>query len=231
MEPNQKTMQLNQQPNNLHLSKNVEVFKNGLKFTSDISFNEWTKIGHSLRLMEGSVQFWIGDWLNYGENTYDQWTQEFDETNQVDYGYLRNMKWIAKRVPLSRRRDNLSWSHHQEVADLEAEDQDLLLNEAETHKLNRTQFRKMVYTYKKKLDIPEMTSDQIDKIQTAHPDFEVVQPAVMTGADLLDSLDRLNLDDLVPNARDYLLSVLRDVVKKVGQILIKYENKQPKLQE
>jgi len=37
---------------------------------------------------------------------------------------LRNNKWVADRVELSRRRDNLSFAHHAEVAKLEPDEQD-----------------------------------------------------------------------------------------------------------
>lgn len=209
--------------NELNLTRSVKLSKNGITFTDNVSYNDWVKIGDKLRLMEGSVQFWIGDWLNYGENNYDKWTQEFDPEKNYDYGYLSNMKWVARRVDISRRRENLSWSHHQTVADLEPADQDLLLQEAEDHHLNRTKFRKLVYSYKKKLDVPEMTAEQIEKIQTAHPDFDVVQPTVMTCADLLDQIDRISFNALVPNARDYLLSVMKDAVSKMGEILLRYD--------
>lgn len=34
----------------------------------------------------------------------------------MDYGTLRNVAWTAKQVELSRRRDNLTFSHHIEIA-------------------------------------------------------------------------------------------------------------------
>jgi hypothetical protein len=34
---------------------------------------------------------------------------------------------VSSRVELSRRRDNLSWSHHREVAPLEPAEQDKIL--------------------------------------------------------------------------------------------------------
>lgn len=212
--------------NQIQLSKKVEISQKGLIFRSNLSFKEWAEVGQRLRMMEGSVQFWIGDWLNYGEHTYKEWSQEFDPENKISYGYLRNMKYVASRIPLSRRRDKLSWSHHQEVAELEPEDQELLFNEMEKYKMTRSQVRRLVYTYKKKLEIPEMTEAQIEKIQIPHEDFEAVQSLVMACADILDMYDRLNLEAMRPNARDYLLSAMRDIVRKFGIEIVKYDKKE-----
>jgi len=37
------------------------------------------------------------------------------EKTEYDYGTLGDAKWVAKSVELSRRREDLSWSHHREV--------------------------------------------------------------------------------------------------------------------
>jgi hypothetical protein len=41
-----------------------------------------------------------------------------------------NMAYVASRVPTSRRRENLSWSHHAELAPLNAEEQEYWLERA-----------------------------------------------------------------------------------------------------
>jgi len=35
--------------------------------------------------MEGSIQFWIGDWLNYGHKTYERGKYE-KALEELDYG-------------------------------------------------------------------------------------------------------------------------------------------------
>jgi len=62
------------------------------------------------------MQWWLGDWLNYGERQYgEMYSQAIEEVN-LDYGTLRNFKYVSSRIELSRRRDKLSWFHHREVA-------------------------------------------------------------------------------------------------------------------
>lgn len=98
----------------------------------ELTFDKWQAIGQQLQLMVHSIMWNIGDWLNYGERIYGEiYTQALEET---DYAYqtLADEKWIASRIEFSRRRENLSFSHHKEVAALDPADQDTLLDESES---------------------------------------------------------------------------------------------------
>jgi hypothetical protein len=210
---------------NLIKLNNCELEKTGLRI-EPMSFNKWLELGESLQRMHKSCMFWIGDWLNFGERQYGEvYTQAMDQTKYA-YSTLATAKWVTSRIPISRRRESLNFEIHREVAELEPEDQEILMDEIEKHNMKRSQVRRLVYTYKQKLEIPEMSEAQIEKSQVAHPDFEVVQPAVMACCDVLDRIDHINLDELVPNARDYLLSAIRDVVRKLGPIVLKYDKKE-----
>jgi hypothetical protein len=57
--------------------------------------------------------------------------REAIEQTSLDYQTLRNYAWVAKRFPLSRRRDTLSFGHHTEVAALSVPEQDFWLRKAE----------------------------------------------------------------------------------------------------
>jgi hypothetical protein len=41
--------------------------KNKLTINDTITIDEWKELGQSLKQVEGSVQFWIGDWARYGD--------------------------------------------------------------------------------------------------------------------------------------------------------------------
>lgn len=107
--------------------------KNGLTPVGKPTFDEWIQCGRFIKNAEQSVQFWIGDWLVFGEKTYGkvQYEQAISQTG-LDYQTLRNYKWVAASVPLSLRRDTLSFHHHAEVAKLEPRLQTYLLNKAIT---------------------------------------------------------------------------------------------------
>ena len=66
----------------------------------------------------------LGDWLNYGERKYgEMYTQAIDELDYTKQA-LKDAKWVSAQVEKSRRRDNLSFSHHREVAPLEPDEQE-----------------------------------------------------------------------------------------------------------
>lgn len=212
--------------NEISLAPKCEFRKNGLIINNDMKFNDWIKLGGKLRTMNGAIHFWIGDWLNFGERKYGEtYSQAMSET---DYKYqtLANDKWVARKIAISRRRESLSFDHHAIVAEFEPEDQEMLLDKAENMGLDRSKFRKLAYQYRLRLDLPELTEQQIAKAQEKHPDFDLVQTVVTHGANLLDNLDKIEVDKLETNARDYLISCMRDVVAKVGAIVVKYDTGQ-----
>ena len=84
--------------------------KTGLTVTGSPTFEEWQNCGDFLKQAERSVQFWIGDWLNYGEKKYGETYSQVLDGVDYEEKTLRNSKWVSSRVELSRRRDNLSFS-------------------------------------------------------------------------------------------------------------------------
>src|SRR5438477_12707627 len=101
-----------------------QLHKNGLTPFGTPTYQEWLACGHFIRNAEQSVQFWIGDWLLYGEKAYGKTDYEvaIAETGlspQTLYIY----KYVATSLPLSVRRKNVSFHHHTEVANLAPEPQ------------------------------------------------------------------------------------------------------------
>jgi hypothetical protein len=45
----------------------VEVSRTSLQLPENLSFEQWQDIGLTLHALEGSVMWWVGDWLRYGE--------------------------------------------------------------------------------------------------------------------------------------------------------------------
>lgn len=119
-----------------------KLHKNGLSAIGTPTFEQWQECGGFIRKAEGSVHFWIGDWLNYGEQKYgEKYTQAIDETN-FSYQTLKNDAYVAKQIDLSRRRDDVSWGIHAEIAPFEPAEQDRLLDKAVNTKMTIQQLRK-----------------------------------------------------------------------------------------
>ena len=106
------------------------VTRTGWELPKAMPFEEWLACGQALDLVEGAVQWWRGDWWAFGvERKYGE-GREIAEQAGVNYGTVRNYASTALAFEMSRRRDNLSFSHHVEVATLDPADQDFWLDRA-----------------------------------------------------------------------------------------------------
>ena len=76
-----------------------------------------------------SLAWEMGDHVVNHPTGYGDMTRLAAEIN-VPLGTLKNRVSVARRIDPSRRRDDLSWSHHAEVAGLEPEQGDAVLAEA-----------------------------------------------------------------------------------------------------
>ena len=98
-----------------YLGKEVVPRSTGLVFTRKMTFQTWESIGEQLLSAVDSTTWWIADWLAYGEASFQDRYVEAIRCTSLKYQTLRNYAWIARRIDLSRRHDELSFGHHAEV--------------------------------------------------------------------------------------------------------------------
>jgi len=118
------------------------VTQSGLRLKAGMEFDSWLATGRRLAEFCSGASWWLGDWLVYGEETYGRRYEAAMRATPLDYQTLRNYAWVARRVPMSRRRDTLSFQHHAEVAALPDAEQDLWLQRAERMKWSRNELRR-----------------------------------------------------------------------------------------
>jgi hypothetical protein len=86
-------------------------------------------------------QWWLGDWVRYGA---EKWGEKYTQAAKIT-GYdprsLANMASIAAAFDSSRRRDDLTWSHHVAVAGLPAGEQERWLDRAAAEGLSVADLR------------------------------------------------------------------------------------------
>jgi hypothetical protein len=108
-----------------------EVTESSLDLPTGLPLSTWQEIGKTLARVDRAYRWWVGDWMNYGELEYgDAYTEALTITG-LSYSSATQCKSIAASVESFRRRKNLSWAHHAEVAALEPSDQDCWLDRAE----------------------------------------------------------------------------------------------------
>lgn len=113
----------------------------GLDLTRRVPFETWLDIGRQLSTIASSSAWCLGDWLIYGETAFAGRYREAIERTSLDYKTLRNYAWVARRFLRSRRRENLSFGHHAEVAAFPEPEQDYWLRKSEQLGWSRNQIR------------------------------------------------------------------------------------------
>lgn len=106
------------------------LHKLGITPNGNPTFDQWQEVGHFIQRAGGAVHFWLGDWVNYGEQKWGEMYTQAMEMTGFDYQTLADDKYVASKVPISRRREQLSFSSHREVASLPPEKQEELLDRA-----------------------------------------------------------------------------------------------------
>lgn len=101
------------------------------RLPENLNVHQWRAIGEHLISVEKSIMWWIGDWWLYGERKYGDRAAAVREWDGPEFSTCRNAGWVCNRFETSRRRDVLSFKHHQEVAPLSNEQADELLDWAE----------------------------------------------------------------------------------------------------
>ncbi|MET7339270.1 LmbU family transcriptional regulator [Nonomuraea sp. NPDC005650] len=87
------------------LDSSVQARRLGLRLSMDMSFESWRKIGDQLSVIADSSTWWLGDWLDYGAEYFpDRYRIALTKTS-LSYKTLRNYAWVARKFPMSRRRD------------------------------------------------------------------------------------------------------------------------------
>lgn len=117
------------------------ITKTSLRIDDWVTVTAWLEVGESLGLVEGAVQWWIGDYLNHGERRYgEMYSQALDESQAKTW---RNYKYVASRVGASTRGD-ISWSHHREVASLKPDEQVYWLDRADRESMSVRELHKAI---------------------------------------------------------------------------------------
>lgn len=124
-----------------------EFSHTALDIRDGIKFTEWLHLGNKLGSVEGSVAWWVGDWINYGIEHNTEWEGKPKKVlaakllTHLDPHSCANYAAVAASVAKSRRRDSLSFGHHDNVSNLPPNQQSKWLKKAEENGWSRADMR------------------------------------------------------------------------------------------
>lgn len=133
------------------------VTSTGLTLPHDLPWTRYAALAGLFGQLHRTSAFLLGDLLNFGEKIYGEtYTQVCALTGLAD-STLMNYASVCRYVPLPLRRQELSFSHHAEVAYLKPEVQRSLLDKAVENDWNRSTLRDEVAPFRDKQSQVEWT--------------------------------------------------------------------------
>jgi hypothetical protein len=114
------------------LPDGVTGSETALVFCGELTFDRWKTFGQELSQSDRtltqssrSMQWWIADWWCYGKHNYGERKAKLEAKKLFGRKFqtLANYGSCARNVETSRRREDLSVSHHMEVTKLKPEEQ------------------------------------------------------------------------------------------------------------
>jgi len=129
-------------------SPQSELTRVGWLADAELTYEDWLRQGSKLGLAGRNAAWWIGDWLRYGTARYGSKYAAAARTTGYDRQTLMNMVYVATRFEFSRRRENLSWSHHAELAAFDPDKQERWLDRATAERFSVRDLREMLLSTK-----------------------------------------------------------------------------------
>jgi hypothetical protein len=125
-----------------------------------------------------SIQWLLGDWITYGNAKFGERYAKASRITGYDSQTLMNMVYVASRFSISRRRESLSWSHHEALAATAVDEQELWLDRAVTHGWSVTDLRTMLRAERRKGDADHLCDSSADRplALASGPDAEPAAP-------------------------------------------------------
>lgn len=187
----------------------------GLSLAKDLSYAEWEQVGFKLANFGRSMQWWIGDWINYGSKKYGETYKAAIEATGFSYSTVSKFSSISSSFEFCRRRQNLTFRHHAEVLGLDNTQQDELLEIAETEGWSCNRLREEVRKLKnigqqvdnerdesKELDSEHSETIDVDWSKTVIEAFSKVENRLETVRNLVQQFTEAEKQVL----RDWLAS-------------------------
>ena len=143
--------------------------------------------------------FALGDLLVYSERRWGETYAQLSSITTLSPEYLYNVKYVCEKVPFNRRRENLSFSHHQAVASVrEPAHQRAWLFVAESYDLTRDELRKEIAKGGLASDYASLRAGE-----TEVPEQTVIDPPVLDLREIVAEYVRSRRDLDVVREREF----------------------------
>ena len=147
----------------------------------DLDITMFEDIGRYLGLVHDGSKWWIADLLLEAEERFGEAAYQVAEATRRSERTLLNWVWVARRVPRSRRREGLTFSHHVLVAPLELQEQITFLDAAEAERWSSRQLKAAINEQRtlgpaqedECADLDDIAADLRDRLRDCYGDVDV----------------------------------------------------------
>jgi hypothetical protein len=94
---------------------NCTLTRTGLVVDGQLTFEDWQELGGILKNVNQSLQWLIGDWINYGADSWGKNYDEMSELTGLEKRSIYDIAYVCRSVHFSVRTE-LSFAHHKLVA-------------------------------------------------------------------------------------------------------------------
>jgi hypothetical protein len=136
----------------------------------EMPYEDYERLGMYLGRMNRSCQWWIGDWLVFGEGAYGEKYAQAAFHTGLSESTLLNRASICRNIPREVRLPNVPFSTHAEVAGLPPREQRRWLKKAEQGNWTREELRaamKSTRTDSPPPSLPEADAVQLEEVARA----------------------------------------------------------------
>lgn len=129
----------------LFLANGAKLSDTAATIPDGLDYDQWAQLGPPIEQAAHSSQWWLGDWVVYGDKHFGErdYTAAIAATG-LDVDTVRVAAWVAAAFTPDRRRQHVPFAHHQEVANLDHDLADQLLDRAQVEGLTRVELRRAV---------------------------------------------------------------------------------------
>jgi hypothetical protein len=149
-------------------SVTAELTRVGWAPSGDLGIAEWSAVGRRFGEISRCSQWWLGDWINYGNSKFGERYSRAVKLTGYDVQSLMNMVYVASRFEIYRRRENLSWSHHATLASLERDGQEYWLARAIADRLSVSDLRVELRNHRRALEGPDVVPGPVAQPEPGH---------------------------------------------------------------
>jgi N6-adenosine-specific RNA methylase IME4 len=140
-----------------------------LELPEDLNYEEWAQLGRALDRMEHAVQWWRGDWWAFGGL---HWRERLELVGKDKARSYAVSGVVSRAFKVLRRRNTLTFAHHQEVAGFTEDQQDYWLDRAAKEGWSRNELRREIRRARQVARISAVLPPDVYNVLLADPPWQ-----------------------------------------------------------